>query len=408
MGNQIIKCPGCDSSYANIDYNGFCTKCGTHAIQNSSLLEVHRKSLKGKDSDIVSPVINERNTYPTEDPPSEYSADLIGGRYRVVSKIAEGGFGKTFLVEHSGFKDRMVLKQLINNAHNKTVELFEREAKIQRKLEIDGVPGVQDYFKEKNVFYIVQDYIEGATLRNILRQRKPTLDEILWVGESLLRIVTQLHQNRIIHRDIKPENIMLEGDFIKGKLYLIDFGACKVVNKGFEDENSTVIISAGYTAMEQKLGKVRFESDIYSIGMVLAEMLSGKVVTKIISNDGELIDSELPSANVSLKKSILKMVSFKNPEDRLEGVSIFNSECCESNIVSYAQYSTRIADATNILDSSIDVETVYKKNSEFKKKVKKLDSQDIDTNGFSKWVYILAGIMIWSIIAVAIFISVYK
>ncbi|MCG6133513.1 MAG: protein kinase [Nostoc sp. LLA-1] len=214
---------------------------------------------------------------------------LLNNRYQVIQVLGAGGFGETSLAEdtHMPSRRRCVIKQLkpiINNPHNhKMIEQrFQREAAT---LEIlgrasDQIPELYAYFSENGEFYLVQEWIQGQTLTDIVATEgyasEKTVREILL---SLLSVLNYVHNQGIIHRDIKPDNIILRaGDH---KPVLIDFGAVKetirsVANASNYPTRSMVIGTPGYMPSEQAIGRPVYATDIYSLGLTAIYLLTGK------------------------------------------------------------------------------------------------------------------------------------
>ncbi|MBD2531577.1 protein kinase [Nostoc flagelliforme FACHB-838] len=215
---------------------------------------------------------------------------LLNNRYQVIQVIGAGGFGETFLAEdiHMPSRRRCVIKQLkpITNNDPQNYHLiqqrFEREAATLEFLgeSSNQIPKLYAYFSENGQFYLVQEWIHGQTLTQIVEAKgfesETAVRQILL---SLLSVLDYVHSKGIIHRDIKPENIILRsGD---GKPVLIDFGAVKetirsVVNTPGYPTRSLVIGTPGYMPSEQAVGRPVYATDIYSLGLTAIYLLIGK------------------------------------------------------------------------------------------------------------------------------------
>jgi serine/threonine protein kinase len=209
---------------------------------------------------------------------------LLQGRYRVVSQLGGGGFGKTYEVsDRSG--ESKVLKVLHNN-HPKAVELFQREAEVLSVLDHPGIPKVESdgYFvyhpknSQQPVHCLVMEKIHGLDLQKYLTQRgNQPIDQklaIAWLTE-LATILQQVHSQNFFHRDIKPANIMLRAD---GGLVLIDFGTVRQITETYmakqADGNVTGIVSSGYTPPEQMNGQAVQQSDFFALGRTFVYLLT--------------------------------------------------------------------------------------------------------------------------------------
>ncbi|MDB9326671.1 protein kinase, partial [Nodularia spumigena CS-590/02] len=214
---------------------------------------------------------------------------LLNNRYQVIQVLGAGGFGETFLAEdtHMPSRRRCVIKQLKPIANDpKTDEMiqqrFEREAATLEYLgdSCNQIPKLYAYFSENGLFYLVQEWIEGPTLTNIVEAKGPESEtavrEILL---SLLSVLDYVHSKGIIHRDIKPDNIILRST--DNKPFLIDFGAVKetirsVVSSSHHPTRSLVIGTPGYMPTEQAIGRPVYATDIYSLGLTAIYLLTGK------------------------------------------------------------------------------------------------------------------------------------
>ncbi|MBE9198042.1 MULTISPECIES: serine/threonine-protein kinase [unclassified Nodularia (in: cyanobacteria)] len=214
---------------------------------------------------------------------------LLNNRYQVIQVLGAGGFGETFLAEdtHMPSRRRCVIKQLKPIANDpKTYQMiqqrFEREAATLEYLgeSSDQIPKLYAYFSENELFYLVQEWIQGPTLTNIVEDKgyesETTVRAILL---SLLSVLDYVHSKGIIHRDIKPDNIILRAT--DHKPFLIDFGAVKetirsVVSSSHHPTRSLVIGTPGYMPTEQAIGRPVYATDIYSLGLTAIYLLTGK------------------------------------------------------------------------------------------------------------------------------------
>ncbi|MEL6455400.1 MAG: VIT domain-containing protein [Cyanobacteria bacterium J06623_5] len=206
---------------------------------------------------------------------------LLKDRYRAIELIGQGGFGRTFKAvdESKPSRPYCAIKQfwVQRNSHSadKAAELFEKEA---QRLAVMGahrqVPSLLDYVVEKNGQYLVQEFVAGQNLAQLLAEKGPwRVAQVQQLLLDLLPVLQFVHErNQVIHRDIKPENIIRrERD---GVLVVVDFGASKQVSETTLAKTGTVIGSAAYTAPEQVRGKAVFASDLYSLGVTCIHLLT--------------------------------------------------------------------------------------------------------------------------------------
>ncbi|MFQ4142030.1 protein kinase domain-containing protein [Chlorogloeopsis sp. ULAP02] len=214
---------------------------------------------------------------------------LLNERYQIIRTLGSGGFGETFLAEDTQMPShrRCVIKQLKPIQNNPQIyqlvqERFGREAAILEDLggSTDQIPCLYAYFKLNSQFYLVQEWIEGDTLTEKIRQQglfsESAVRELL---ANLLPVLEYVHSKRIIHRDIKPDNIILRHR--DGKPVLIDFGAVResmgtVLNSQGNPTSSIVIGTPGYMPSEQAAGRPVYSSDLYSLGMTAIYLLTGQ------------------------------------------------------------------------------------------------------------------------------------
>lgn len=205
----------------------------------------------------------------------------IGGRYHIIKPLSQGAFGQTFLVQdnHRPGRPQCVVKQLIPQVVNDmTLGLFESEAKTLEKLgHHPQIPQFFASFQENKSFYIVQEFIDGHDLSTEICQGK-RLEEsaVIKLLKDILEILAFVHENKIIHRDIKPHNIIRRKE---GQLVLIDFGGVKQVGTQWlklkQTSVSIGIGTPGYMPSEQAQNKPRLCSDVYAVGIIAIQALTG-------------------------------------------------------------------------------------------------------------------------------------
>jgi serine/threonine protein kinase len=252
---------------------------------------------------------------------------LIDGRYEVIQSLSAGGFGITFLAKdlRRPGQPRCVVKQLRPqrdfdaNTWQVARRLFDQEAAILERLgRHDQIPLLLAHLDENGNFYIVQDFIEGRTFRDELLdvQRLPEKEVITLLRQGLT-VLSYVHQQGVIHRDIKPENLIRRQD---GVLCLIDFG----IVKEFSAQNlsrmaspqagivsTTISIGTpGYISQEQTNGKPCPASDVYALGKVAIEALTGTFPTELDTdpNTAELVWQRGLQINPALAKVLTTMV----------------------------------------------------------------------------------------------------
>ena len=218
---------------------------------------------------------------------------ILGHRYKIIKALGSGGFGKTFQAQDLYLPGNPLC--VVKHFHplSKDTEslkiakrLFDKEAEILHKLgSHNQIPCLFAHFEEDGEFYLVEDFIDGETLTQEIIPGKPQSEtHVRELLHSVLQVLAFVHSNNVIHRDIKPANLIRRKE--DGKIVLIDFGAVKQVNiqiaTSSGHSNLTVAIgSPGYTPTEQLAGRPKFSSDIYSLGVLCLEALTGLTAREI-------------------------------------------------------------------------------------------------------------------------------
>ncbi len=214
----------------------------------------------------------------------------FGGRYRVTQALGSGGFGRTYIAEdiQRPGSPRCVLKQLRFDSPDQGLlsqvrRMFTQEAETLEKLgEHDQIPRLLASFEENNEFYLVQELIEGQSLNETLKPGYQLHEtEVVAMLDDLLGILEFVHSQQVIHRDIKPENLIRRSK--DHRLVLIDFGAVKTLDTLTRPMETTAqnapsipVYTTGYAASEQCLGQPRYSSDLYSLGVIGIQALTGQ------------------------------------------------------------------------------------------------------------------------------------
>ena len=249
---------------------------------------------------------------------------LLNNRYRTLKVLGSGMSGKTYLAEdtHIPSNRRCVIKQLRPPTDTVTFKIikerFQREAVILERLckATDKIPTLQAYFSEGQDFYLVQDWIEGKSLAQRVQENGPfTAEQVKSFLTRVLPVLDYVHSQGIVHRDIKPENIMLRDR--DDQPILIDFGAVKEV---VAEASSTIIIgSPGYMPPEQANGQPVFASDIYSLGLTAAYLLTGKRPQELsVLNISEQLAKESKDEAALPIITVIEKASRLHPQERYQ------------------------------------------------------------------------------------------
>ena len=249
--------------------------------------------------------------------------------YQFIRELGHGGQAKVFLAHRLNAGKLVTVKQLNIDSVKawKEYELFHREADILSKLNISGVAKFYDAVEcledRPACSYIIQEYIEGASLAKMLKEgHRFRTDEVYDILLQMLSILKQLQSMDppVIHRDIKPSNIMISPDAKGGyKVTLIDFGA--VANPQVQSGGSTVAGTYGYMPPEQLMGRPVPASDIYSLGAVAVELFSGVSPAEIQVKDFRLIFEPLVQQLPVVVVNTLRRMLEPKAEERLQDIS---------------------------------------------------------------------------------------
>ncbi len=248
---------------------------------------------------------------------------LLAGRYRILQVLGEGGFGQTYITEdlHLPGNTKCVLKHLKPASADRSVleiarKLFEKEAIVLQQLgNHDRIPRLLAYFEEEQEFYLVQEYVPGYPLSKELANGTKWADrQVIDLLREVLDILVFIHGQGVIHRDIKPDNIMRRSS--DRHLVLIDFGAIKQVRNqqvAHGQHTMTVAIGTpGYMPIEQASGNPRASSDLYSLGMLAIQALTGVNPFELAEDDrtGELKWEHLTVADPQLIAIVQRMTRY--------------------------------------------------------------------------------------------------
>ena len=257
---------------------------------------------------------------------------VVGGRYRVVRKLGGGGMADVYLCEDLTLGRHVAVKVLLQRYLDDPnfVERFRREAKAAAGLNQQNLVAIYDWGELDGTYYIVMEYVEGETLKDLIRRRgRLSGNESVAVTLQLLAAVDFAHRSGIVHRDIKPQNVMLDR---AGTVKVMDFGIARAGDSGMTEAGS-ILGTAQYLAPEQAKGyPVDERSDLYSVGVCLYEMLTGTVpfkgdsaVTVALKHVNEVPrePSELvPGMPYALNQIVLKAMA-KDPADRYQSAAEF-------------------------------------------------------------------------------------
>lgn len=250
----------------------------------------------------------------------------ISDRYQIIKSIGEGGMANVYLA-YDTILDRNVAVKVLRGdlaTDEKFVRRFQREALSASSLTNPNIVEVYDVGEDNGEYYIVMEYVEGKHLKQLLKKRgKLTVPEVVDITLQITNGLSVAHDSYIIHRDIKPQNILiLENGLIK----ITDFGIAVAMNATQLTQTNSVMGSVHYLPPEQASGKgATLQSDIYSIGILMYELLTGKlpfkgdnaveIALKHLKEPMPSIREEIPDIPQAIENIILKATA-KNPKNR--------------------------------------------------------------------------------------------
>src|SRR5712664_2303762 len=202
---------------------------------------------------------------------------LFDGRYQVVRKLGAGGMANVYLAEDQELGRRVAIK-ILNDRHagdEQFVERFRREAKNAAALSHPNIVSIYDRGEAEGTYYIAMEYLDGRSLKELILSRGPApIHLAVDYARQVLAAIMFAHRHGIVHRDIKPHNVLVDGE---GRLKVTDFGIARAGASQMTEAGS-IVGTAQYLSPEQAKGTaVDPRSDIYSVGIVLYELLTGTV-----------------------------------------------------------------------------------------------------------------------------------
>jgi serine/threonine protein kinase/Tfp pilus assembly protein PilF len=252
-----MKCPRCSSD--NTKTSRFCSECGTRlfSADESSL---HR-------------------TMTLQTPGEEVNRwSVLGKRYEVIEELGKGGMGRVYRVYDKKLEEEVALKLLDAEIYEdkKTLKRFRNEIKLARKIGHKNVCKMYDLNEEEGLPFITMEYVPGEDLKSFMkRSRQLTLGTAVAIAKQVCEGLAEAHRLGIVHRDLKPSNIMIDNE---GNAKIMDFGIARAVSGKSITRTGVMVGTPDYMSPEQVEGKDTDErSDIYSLGVLLYEIATGKV-----------------------------------------------------------------------------------------------------------------------------------
>lgn len=339
----------------------------------------------------------------------------INDRYEIIRMIGEGGMANVYLAQDTILDRKVAVKILRGDlaGDEKFVRRFQREAISASSLTHPNIVEMYDVGEDDGKYFIVMEYVDGKTLKSLIKRRGAlTLPEVIDIMLQLTSGLACAHDSYIIHRDIKPQNIMILDD---GTVKITDFGIAMALNSNELTQTNSVMGSVHYLPPEQANGSgATIKSDIYSLGILMFELLTGKLPFKgenaveiAIKQMKEQIPSVCkinPDIPQSVENIILKSCA-KNPKNRYDNVLEVREDlltCMDPNKKDVARIVYEYPE--NDLDETKTMPSL--RTTRLEKEEAKEEEKDKKTN--KKLIYIIMGIMVAIILAVIGFFTYTK
>lgn len=308
-----MKCPKCQSN--NPDTQQYCGECGTKLIPSGE----------------ISP------TKTLEIPTHELAVgSTFAGRYQIIEELGRGGMGRVYKVLDKDIDEKVALKLLNPEvaADEKIIKRFQNELKFARKITHKNVCKMYHLAKKEETPYITMEYVPGEDLKSLIKSKEKLAgEEAISIAKQVCEGLVEAHELGIVHRDLKPQNIMIDE---KGRAKIMDFGISRSLETKGVTEAGVIIGTPEYMSPEQVEGKeVGKRSDIYSVGVILYEMVTGRIpfegdtaLSIALKHKSEMpqeprqINAQIPE---NLSRVILKCME-KDKEKRYEGADELLSE----------------------------------------------------------------------------------
>ncbi len=256
---------------------------------------------------------------------------LISNRYDIQSKIGSGGMAIVYKAIDRKL-DRVVTLKIMREEHIEDIEFIQRfnvEARAAAKLNHPNIVKVYDVGRFQNIYYIVMEFIDGVTLKDLILSRGLfTNDEVLGVTIQITSAISHAHEHGIVHRDVKPQNILVT---MNGEVKVTDFGIATAISNQTEELSENTIGSVHYFSPEQARGaSIDEKSDIYSIGITMFEMACGQLPfddDTVVSIAVKQINEELPNIhdyNENISEQVCNIIRKSTEKAKLNRFSNAN------------------------------------------------------------------------------------
>ena len=261
------------------------------------------------------------------------SGTSFAARYRIERPIGSGGMGMVYLAEDVELGERVAIKTLrsdLLSADETAMDRFRNEIRLARQISHRNIVRTHDFGNAGGVFFVTMEFVEGTTLRAVLDSRGQLgAEATLAIARQLVDALECAHGEGIIHRDIKPQNLLIDA---AGTLKIMDFGVARLAERSSGLTQAGMVVGTpAYMAPEQLLAEsVDARSDLYSVGVVLYECLTGRppfdakspisLIAKVLNEDAKPPDVVKPEVPHAVSAIVMQLLA-KHPDQRPQGAS---------------------------------------------------------------------------------------
>jgi len=310
-----VECPKCKTE--NTSDSEFCKKCATPLPSSKEIPASPTETLEAPTEELT-------------------TGSTFAGRYQIIEELGRGGMGKVYKALDTEIKEKIALK-LINpeiSADKRTIERFQNELKFARKISHRNVCRMYDLNKEEGSYYITMEYVSGEDLKGMIRMvGQLGAGKSISIAKQVCEGLAEAHRLSVVHRDLKPSNIMIDKE---GNARIMDFGIARSLTAKGITGAGVMIGTPEYMSPEQaEMKEIDQRSDIYSLGVILYEMVTGRVPFEgetplgiamkhksEMPKDPKEINAQIPD---DLNKVILKCME-KDKEKRYQSAGEVRSE----------------------------------------------------------------------------------
>ena len=252
-----MKCPKCN--FENHSNSGFCSKCGTQLLPSKEIPISQMETLQMPKNELT-------------------IGSLFAERYQIIEELGKGGMGKVYKVLDKEIDEKIAIKLLKPEiaSEEKIIERFQNELKFARKITHKNVCRMYDLIKFEGTPYITMEYVSGEDLKSSIKRMGPlSAGKAIFITKQICEGLIEAHKLGVVHRDLKPQNIMIDK---AGNAHIMDFGIARSLKAKGLTTAGMMIGTPDYMSPEQVEAKdVDQRSDIYSLAVIVYEMLTGRV-----------------------------------------------------------------------------------------------------------------------------------